>query len=311
MKFNLITILGPTATGKTALAAPLADKYNGEIISADSRQVYRGMDIGTGKDLKDYNINGQAIPYHLIDIVDPGDEFDLFSYQKSFYSAYNDIRSRKKIPLLTGGTGMYLSSVIQNYELRETDFNSPRAKELSVTNTTKLKEILTKLNPELHNTTDLNDRERIIKAILVAENKGALPEHKLTINSFNIGVTVSPEIQHKRITTRLKSRLEEGMIDEVKTLLDNGISHEKLQFFGLEYKFVSMYLKGEINYNDMYQKLRSAIIQFAKRQRTWFRKMEKEGIKIFWLDGPDFTAANELIKKNLHNFDFANDFPSR
>ncbi|MDD5608821.1 MAG: tRNA (adenosine(37)-N6)-dimethylallyltransferase MiaA, partial [Ignavibacterium sp.] len=286
MKFNLVTILGTTAAGKTKLAVQLADYFNGEIISADSRQVYRGMDVGTGKDLSEYNFRGKQIPYHLIDIIEPSDEFDLYKFKQFFLVAFEKISAKNRLPFLVGGTGMYLSSVLQNYNLKKADFEKTRL-EYSLLNDEQLRDILKKLNPSLHNTTDLNDRNRILKAIAVSkarqdEIKGA------EINSYNIGIKFSREEIKTRITSRLKKRLDnEGMIDEVKLLLNSGVSYDKMIFFGLEYKFIAQYLKGELSRKDMFQKLNSAIHSFAKRQMTWFRKMEKEGVVINWIDGSD------------------------
>jgi len=298
MKFNLITILGPTATGKTKLAVQLADCFNGEIISADSRQVYRGMNIGTGKDLSEYFIDGRQIPYHLIDIIEPTEEFNLFSFQQGFYKSFDEIKSKNKLPFLVGGTGMYLSSVLQKYTLGKADFEKEK-QILSSYSDNELRDILKDLNPSLHNTTDLNDRERIIKAIAVSKTEQEKTEAN-NIDSLVIGVNLSRDEIKKRITTRLKKRLdEEGMIDEVKTLMDSGVSYDKMIFFGLEYKFIAKYLTGELNKNDMFQKLNSAIHSFAKRQMTWFRKMEKEGVVINWIDGPDFNKTKALIEISL------------
>ena len=298
MKFNLITILGPTATGKTKLAVQLADCFNGDIISADSRQVYRGMNIGTGKDLSEYFIDGRQIPYHLIDIIDPTEEFNLFSFQQGFYKSFDEIKSKNKLPFLVGGTGMYLSSVLQKYTLGKADFEKEK-QILSSYSDDELRDILKDLNPTLHNTTDLNDRERIIKAIAVSKTEQEKTEAQ-NIESLVIGVNLSRDEIKKRITARLKKRLdEEGMIDEVKTLMDSGVSYDKMIFFGLEYKFIAKYLTGELNKNDMFQKLNSSIHSFAKRQMTWFRKMEKEGVVIHWINEPDFNKAKKLIEKQM------------
>jgi len=308
MKYNLISIVGPTATGKTGLGTRLAQKLNGEILSADSRQVYKFMDIGTGKDLEEYTIDGNLIPYHLIDVALPEEEFDLFHYQKLFYKTLAKIRANRHIPLLVGGTGMYISAVIQNYDLVEVDFNSRYARELMEKPEDELKKILFSKTKKHHNTTDLLEKERIIKAIIVAEGKGNYPESKREIHSLNICVDTPPDIVRDRIKKRLASRLEQGMVEEVQALLDMGISHEKLRFFGLEYRYLSMYLAGEINYNDMFQKLYSAISQFAKRQRTWFRKIERDGVVLHRISGPDFEAAYDIIIKNIKNFEFEDDF---
>lgn len=298
MRYNLITILGPTAIGKTKLAVQLANHFNGEIISADSRQVYRGMNIGTGKDLSDYFINDYQIAYHLIDIVEPSEEFDVYKFQQLFYQAFEDISKRKKIPFLVGGTGMYLSSILQNYKLNKADFEKVQ-REYSSLNDEELREILKTLNPNLHNATDLTNKNRIIKAIAVSKADSKI-DYTTKINSLNIGVNLSRDEIKKRITARLKKRLdEEGMIDEVKHLMEAGINYEKMIYFGLEYKFIAQYLKGELNKNDMFQKLNSAIHSFAKRQMTWFRKMEREGVVINWIEGPNFEKAKILIESNF------------
>ena len=297
MSFNLITILGPTATGKTKLAAQLACEFNGEIISADSRQVYKGMDIGTGKDLTDYNINGKKIPFHLIDIISPREEFNLFLFKKYFNEAFTEVSKRNKLPFLAGGTGLYLSSVLQSYKLRKSITDNDRIMELNLKDIDGLREILHKLNPYLHNTTDLLEKERIIKAILVSEASRFVDEAE--INSLNIGIMPERNEIKRRISDRLKYRLEHGMIDEVESLIKDGITFDKLNFFGLEYKFIGLYLKGELNYNDMFQKLNSAIHQFAKRQSTWFRKMEREGVMINWIDSGDYEQAKEIISKSF------------
>ena len=298
MKFNLITILGPTATGKTKLAVQLADHFGGEIISADSRQVYRGMNIGTGKDLSEYTINGKQIPYHLIDVIDPTEEFDLYKFQQLFFKLFKDISGRNKLSFLVGGTGMYLSSILQNYNLSKADFENIELEYSSISDE-ELRTLLKDLNPGLHNTTDLTERKRILKAIAVSKAQQK-QTNRVKINSLNIGVRLSRDEIKKRITARLKKRLdEEGMIEEVKQLMDSGINYDKMIFFGLEYKFIAQYLKGELNKNEMFQKLNSAIHAFAKRQMTWFRKMEREGVVINWIDGPDFNKAKQLIENSL------------
>lgn len=297
MQYNLITILGPTAVGKTGLAARLAFEFKGEIISADSRQVYKGLDIGTGKDIADYTTNGETIPYHLIDVVSPNDEFDLFHFNKLFYEAHGQIEKKGKIRFLVGGTGLFLHSILKGYDLVEVDFKSPRFGELAKMNLYELTGLLKQINPSLHNTTDLLIKERVIKAIMITEaDTGSEQNYKKEINSLVIGVKKEREDINKSITKRLKKRLEEGMIEEVKNLISQGVTFEKLMFWGLEYKYVGMYLKGELNYNDMFQKLNSSIHKFAKRQMTWFRKMEREGVTIHWLDGPDYDTAFNIIK---------------
>ena len=294
----LITVLGPTAVGKTRFAVKLAEKYNGEIISADSRQVYRHMDIGTGKDLKEYSFNGKNIPYHLIDILNPTEEYNLFSFQKDFEKCFDDISLRRQTPFLVGGTGMYLSSILQNYKLNEKRNDGSREKELQTFDLNELKEILLKLKPDQHNVTDLLNRDRIIKAILIAESV----EHDFVLKDKRhliLGVVLPRDEIKNRITHRLKDRLKNGMIDEAKKLLELGVSKDKLKFFGLEYKFLVMHINGELNYNDMYQKLNSAIHSFAKRQMTWFRKMQREGVKIIWLSPEDALKADVYISKFL------------
>jgi tRNA dimethylallyltransferase len=295
MLTDLITILGPTASGKTRLAASLAKDFNGEIISADSRQVYRRMNIGTGKDLHDYTVNGSQVVYHLIDIIDPEDEFNLFEFKRRFYQALELIKGRKKLPFLVGGTGLYLSSILQNYKLKKADFSSCRAKELQHFSPDKLKEILLSIKSGIHNKTDLVDKERLIKAILIAETESADTENIPLMNSVVIGIKAEREIIKTRITERLKKRLDAGMIAEVEDLIESGISFEKLDFFGLEYRYIGLYLKGDLNFNDMFQKLNSAISNFAKRQMTWFRKMEREGIKINWIEASDYSKARQII----------------
>jgi tRNA dimethylallyltransferase len=302
MNYNLITILGPTAVGKTRLGAFLANRFNGEIISADSRQVYSGMDIGTGKDLDDYIVQGKTVPFHLIDICNPGGEFNLFSFNRYFYKTFGEIISRNKIPFLVGGTGLYLHSVLKGYELNKVEFDEKRFFELNELDVDTLREKLLGLNPGLHNTTDLLIKERIIKAIIIAEKKDFEDvEGRIKINSLTIGVNLERKLVRERITKRLRQRLENGMIDEVKGLLVNGITFEKLEFFGLEYKLIAKYLKGEIDYEEMFQKLNTAIHQFAKRQMTWFRKTEREGIDINWIESADYSAAEKLILEKYFN----------
>ncbi|AFN73980.1 tRNA dimethylallyltransferase [Melioribacter roseus P3M-2] len=297
MKYNLITVLGPTAAGKTRLAAQLAHRFNGEIISADSRQVYRSLNIGTGKDLDDYIVNGKQIKYHLIDVVEPTEEFNLYSFNRMFYRAYEEIVRNNKIPFLAGGTPLYIHSILKGYKLGKADFS--RYEELNKLTDEDLKSLLLKVSPKLHNTTDLSNRDRMIKAIIV---KNAAEEPAvIKIDSLVIGIKYERNEIKKRITERLKKRLKEGMIEEAKELIKSGLTYEKLEFFGLEYKYLSLYLKGELNYNDMFQKLNSAIHNFAKRQMTWYRKMEREGIEIFWLDGADVEKATEIIKEYYFN----------
>ncbi len=300
MKQKLIVVLGPTAVGKTRFAVNLANIFNGEIISADSRQVYRRMDIGSGKDIDDYIIDGKKIPYHLIDVLEPTEEFDLFKFQSLFYDCFHNIIDRNHLPFLVGGTGLYINSIIKNYELSETNFNSERKNELEKLTEIELIESLFALKTELHNTTDLLEKDRIIKAIQVAEQNSAKREiNRPKIDSLVLGIPENREQIKNNITIRLKYRLDNGMIEEVQSLVNSGISFEKLNYFGLEYKYVGRYLKGELNYNDMFQKLNSSIHKFAKRQMTWFRKMEREGIKINWIDKTNLTESRSLIQAFL------------
>ena len=297
MSHNLITILGPTATGKTRLAAKLAKEFNGEIISADSRQIYREMDIGTGKDLEDYTVDELQIPYHMIDILDPTEEFDVYKFNRLFYEIHREIIDNKKIPFLVGGTGLYLNSILKGYTFAHADFSDENLSQFNKYSTAELRDILLRLNPNLHNTTDLLSKERIIKAIILAGSQDkSYPKHA-KINSLVLGIKLPRSEIKKRITERLKIRIKNGMIEEVEKLLKKGISYEKLEFFGLEYKYIGLYLKKELDYNDMFQTLNSAIHKFAKKQMTWFRKMEKEGIRIIWIDGPDYEVAKENIKQ--------------
>ena len=296
---KLVVILGPTAVGKTNFAVKLAKEFNGEIISGDSRQVYKGMDIGTGKDLDEYQIDNSTIPHHLIDILEPNDEYNLFSFQKDFYSTFNQIISNNKQPFLVGGTGLYIHSILKEYDLHDVDFNSERAKELILLDESELLEILKNSKTQFHNTTDLINKKRIIKAILITEADNNEIKNKINIEPLVIGITETREIIKERITNRLKLRLQNGMIDEVENLITSGISYDKLDFFGLEYRFIGSYIKGELSYNDMYQKLNSAIHKFAKRQMTWFRKMEREGVEINWLKSDEINEANLLINHFL------------
>ncbi|MBS4000674.1 MAG: tRNA (adenosine(37)-N6)-dimethylallyltransferase MiaA [Desulfobulbaceae bacterium] len=298
MKYNLVTILGPTASGKTRLGVYLSSLFNGEIISADSRQVYLGMDIGTGKDYDDYIFDNRKIPFHLIDIISPKEEYNLFRFKQDFIIAYSNILERGKNPFMVGGTGLYLSAILQNYKLSKVDFEIELRKKLEKLPIEELRDILLSLKPKLHNTTDFNYKERIIAAILIEKFKTEVNNHELldySVNSINIGVKVNRNEHKKLISQRLKKRLESGMIEEVERLLTSGITHEKLCFFGLEYKYVSLFIRKELSYNDMFQKLNSAINQFAKRQMTWFRKMEREGVLINWVD---YTNSEEA-EKNL------------
>ncbi len=296
MNFNLLVILGPTASGKTKVGVKVAQALGGEIISADSRQVYKGMDIGTGKDLKEYG----AVPYHLIDIVDPGFEFSVFEFQRLFFKTFSEIQSRGHLPILVGGTGLYLDAVLRNYQMVEVPPNPALRQELSSLTNEELAERLKKLNPKLHNTTDLLDRERLLRAIEISElgrNKSALSSPE--IRPLIFGLKWPREILRERINLRLAERLKQGMIEEVQRLHQQGISWGKLESYGLEYRFLAQYLKGELTFMEMQQKLQQAIHQFAKRQMTWFRRMERMGINIHWIDGePDPAQTILQIIKN-------------
>ncbi|NWG29056.1 MAG: tRNA (adenosine(37)-N6)-dimethylallyltransferase MiaA [Ignavibacteriaceae bacterium] len=299
MSFDLITVLGPTASGKTNIAAQLAKDFNGEIISADSRQVYMGMDIGTGKDLIEFQKCN--VKYHLIDVAEPFEEYNLFRFRKDFQISFEKITKEKKIPVLVGGTGLYISSILQSYSLPEID-NTEAEKLYSLT-LPQLKEMLLKQKPKVHNITDLRDKDRLVRAILIEE---AREKTKLTyteIKSLTIGIKPEREILKRRITERLKKRLASGMIEEIKELLRIGITIDKLNFFGLEYKFVSQYIEGKLNYNDMFQKLNSAIHDFAKRQMTWFKKMEREGVIINWFPPDSYSDIKVFVNSRLKNAD--------
>ncbi|MCF8378062.1 MAG: tRNA (adenosine(37)-N6)-dimethylallyltransferase MiaA [Bacteroidales bacterium] len=286
-KLNLITILGPTAGGKTGLAAHLALEIDGEILSADSRQVYRKMDIGTGKDLSEYSINGRYVPYHLIDIVDPGYEYNVFEFQKDFIHAFKDIRKRNKLPILCGGSGMYIEAVLDAYKLIRVPVNKDLRENLESKSMDDLRKILFSYKTP-HNQTDTESLKRILRAIEIAEfykNEGEPEVETPDLNYIILGVKNDRETQRKKITERLDYRLKNGMIEEVKDLLESGVDPEKLIFYGLEYKYITWYITGKIDYETMFQNLNTAIHQFGKRQMTWFRKMERHGFKIHWIDG--------------------------
>lgn len=283
----MITVLGPTATGKTGFTAHLAKLLNGEIISADSRQVYKEMNLGTGKDYDDYVVDGITIPYHLIDIIEPGSEYNVYEYQRDFITAFEDITSRNKLPILSGGTGLYIEAILNGYQLIPVPENKLLRAQLESKSTEELVVTLAKLR-SLHNTTDSIERNRIIRAIEIeAFNKENPPKENTfpSIDTTIIGIRFERKTIRERITLRLKDRLQNGMIEEVRGLLEKGIHADKLKFYGLEYKFLTMHILGELNYNDMYQKLNTAIHQFAKRQETWFRRMERKGFKINWIEG--------------------------
>jgi len=305
---DLITILGPTASGKTPLAVALARKIDGEIISADSRQVYRRMDIGTGKDLADYSITDEqgratTIPYHLIDICEPGTKYNLFQYQQDFQKAYEDIVRRGKRPILCGGTGLYIEAVLKGYQLSPVPQNPELRHQLEDKSlaelTEMLRELKTKNGSEMHNTTDVDTAQRAIRAIEIEmgsmtsrcevrgtryEDSSADGSDLASRTSIIIGVNIDRELRREKITRRLKARLEEGMVDEVRGLLTEGIPAEDLIYYGLEYKYLTEYIVGRLSYDEMFRQLEIAIHQFAKRQMTWFRGMERRGFKIHWID---------------------------
>lgn len=297
-KYNLLTILGPTASGKTSVAAKLALALDGEVISADSRQVYRGMDLGTGKDYADYIIDGKQIPYHLIDIVDAGYEYNVFEYQKDFLKVFEAVTSRGKLPVMCGGSGLYLEAVLKNYKLIQVPVNEELRNKLEGKSLGELTEILKTYKSELHNQTDIENEKRAIRAIEIEEYYLSHPEINIgmpDIRSLVVGVQFDRQTRRKRITTRLRQRLREGMLDEVQRLLDSGLTPEQLTYYGLEYKFMTQHLTGELTYQQMFDGLNVAIHQFAKRQMTWFRRMEKQGIEIRWLDG--FMPLEEKVAK--------------
>ncbi len=300
-KYNLITVLGPTAGGKTGVAARLAHRIDGEIISADSRQVYRGMDLGTGKDYADYMIDGNQIPFHLIDIVDAGYEYNVFEYQRDFLQAFDDIQQRGKFPVLCGGSGLYLEAVLNNYRLIQVPHNEELRLQLENKSLEELTEILKKYKSQLHNQTDIENTKRAIRAIEIEEHCLLHPETDLKmpeLNSLVVGVKFDRLSRRKRITERLKQRLNEGMIDEARRLLDQGLTPEQLTYYGLEYKYLTWHLTGQISYQEMFDQLNTAIHQFAKRQMTWFRRMERQGTLIHWLDGymPDDEKTAQILR---------------
>lgn len=286
MKYNLVTILGPTATGKTQLATALAARIDGEIISADSRQIYRGMDIGTGKDLGEYVVDGKPIPYHLIDIVDAGYKYNVFEYQRDFLKAFESVNQRGHLPILCGGTGLYIEAVLNGYKLLAVPDNQILREQLANKTLDELTSILSGYKT-LHNQTDVDTVKRAIRAIEIEEYYQTHEEETVEypeLNSLIIGVGIDREVRREKITKRLKARLNEGMIDEVKMLLDSGVQPGDLIYYGLEYKFVTNYLLGKLTFDELFTQLEIAIHQFAKRQMTWFRGMERRGFTIHWLD---------------------------
>ena len=299
MNYDLITILGPTASGKTPLAAALAVQLHAEIISGDSRQVYRRMDLGTGKDLADYVVDGYRVPYHLIDIAEPGYKYNVFEFQRDFLKAYDDIRSRNILPILCGGTGMYLESVLKGYKLLPVPENPELRVRLADKSLEELTAILSSYK-KLHNSTDVDTAKRAIRAIEIEEyylhqqvEARKFPE----IHSLIIGVDIDRELRREKISRRLKQRLDEGMVDEVRALIDGRIGPDDLIYYGLEYKYLTLYVTGQLTFDEMYHQLEIAIHQFAKRQMTWFRGMERRGFTIHWIDAtrPMEEKVNEII----------------
>ncbi len=294
MRYDTIVILGPTASGKTSLAVSLARELGGEIISADSRQVYRGMDIGTGKDLGEYG----EVPYHLIDILDPGEEFSVFLFQRLCFDAMEQIRSRGRLPVIVGGTGLYLDSVLRGYRMTEVPLNRELRAELTSLSEEQLAARLAAARSRLHNTTDTLDRDRLVRAVEIAEYEQA--HEPIPLPPFTpliLGIRWERSVLRQMITSRLKARLESGLIEEVERLHREGVSYETLDSYGLEYRFAARFLEGDLNRNDLYQKLNSAIHDFAKRQDTWFRRMERQGVTISWLDG-----AGDPLEQALNLF---------
>lgn len=285
-KERLIVIVGPTACGKTAFATRLALLTDGEILSGDSRQVYRGMDIGTGKDLSDYTIDGHKIPYHLIDIAAPGEKYNVYRYQQDFAEAYADVTARGKQPILCGGSGLYIEAVIKNYSLLSAPPNPALRAELEGKTMDELAQILASYQP-LHNTTDLDNRRRTTRAIEIADYLKSHPEGRGPMAGLRytvLGLDIPRELRRERITRRLRARLREGMADEIRRLLASGVRPEDLIYYGLEYRYVTLYCTGQLTMDEMTDQLEIAIHQFAKRQMTWFRGMERRGIKINWID---------------------------
>ncbi|MCU0531515.1 MAG: tRNA (adenosine(37)-N6)-dimethylallyltransferase MiaA [Syntrophales bacterium] len=298
--YNLIVLLGPTASGKTRLAARLAAELRAELISADSRQVYRGMDVGTGKDLSEYVVDGARVPCHLIDVAEPGHLFSVFEFQQRFYSCFREITGRGSMPILVGGTGLYIESVLREYRLLPVPEDDSLRGELAGKSMEELSAMLLHLNPALHNTTDLTGRERLVRAVEIALHTAKHGSQDVVerpdIVPLVIGIRWDRAVLRERITQRLKERLGQGMIEEVRRLRDEGVSWERLDEMGLEYRYVSLYLRGELAFEEMVRTLNIRIHQFAKRQDTWFRGMERRGIAIHWIEGADEAALREIVK---------------
>ncbi|MCT4615727.1 MAG: tRNA (adenosine(37)-N6)-dimethylallyltransferase MiaA [Marinifilaceae bacterium] len=303
---KMVVVLGATATGKTGLATSIAEKYKGEIISADSRQLYKGMDLGTGKDIDEYTIDGKEIPYHLIDIVNAGYKYNVYEFQRDFLKAYETINKNNNLPVVCGGTGMYLEAVLNKYQLITVPKNEKLRTLLEQKDLDELKEILLKYK-ELHNNSDTETKKRAIRAIEIEDYISKNPQEKIDYPDFNtllVGIMFSRERRRERISQRLDQRFKDGMIDEVKQLIESGVNPEDLIYYGLEYKFITNYVIGNISYKEMYEGLEIAIHQFAKRQMTWFRRMERNGAKIHWIDGE--KSPEEKMKEfdNLYRSRF-------
>lgn len=302
--YDLIAILGPTASGKTPFAATLAHELNTEIISADSRQIYRGMDLGTGKDLIDYTVDGHPVPYHLIDIADPGYKYNVFEYQRDFLISYESIKQKGLLPVLCGGTGMYLEAVLKGYKLMPVPENPELRNRLAHYSLEELTKILSQ-HKTLHNSTDVDTVKRAIRAIEIEEYYATcpVPEREFPkLNSLIIGVDIDRELRREKITRRLKQRLDEGMIDEVRQLISQGIAPEDLIYYGLEYKYLTLHVIGELTYEEMFIGLETAIHQFAKRQMTWFRGMERRGFTIHWMNAElPMEEKIAFVKKKLED----------
>lgn len=295
--YDLITILGPTASGKTPLAAALAYELDSEIISADSRQVYRQMDLGTGKDLGDYVVNGRSIPFHLIDIAEPGSKYNVFEYQRDFLKAYDELKQKGKLPVLCGGTGMYLEAVLKGYRLIPVPENPELRERLSVKPLNELTEILGSYKT-LHNSTDVDTVKRAVRAIEIEEYylRNDIAQREFPkLNSLIIGIDIDRELRRQKITRRLRQRLDEGMVEEVRRLLEKGLQPEDLIYYGLEYKYLTLYVTGKLTFEEMFSQLEIAIHQFAKRQMTWLRGMERRGFTIHWIKAE--VPLNEKIDK--------------
>lgn len=299
-KYDLITILGPTASGKTPLAAALAYKLGAEIISGDSRQIYRRMDLGTGKDLQDYTVDGKQVPYHLIDIVEPGYKYNVFEYQRDFLNAYHQVKAVGKLPVLCGGTGMYIESVLKGYRLLPVPENPGLRAALADKSLEELTRLLSTYK-KLHNSTDVDTVKRAIRAIEIEEYyRQQPPEYREfpLLHSLIVGVDIDRECRREKISRRLRQRLDEGMVGEVKSLLDSGIPAEDLIYYGLEYKYLTLYILGELSFDEMFHRLETAIHQFAKRQMTWFRGMERRGFTIHWLDA--YLPIEKKVEKIIN-----------